>query len=226
MVKAVIFDMYETLITHYKCPLYFSEEMARDVSTDCTKFKRLWRSTDYERTVGLMTFDDAIKDILVECGCYTKENLEKIVRNRIKTKEECFRTMDEEIIPMMEALKQRGVKIGLISNCFSEEAKVIRESVLMKYFDACILSCEKGTRKPEEKIFDICLGELGVKAEECIYVGDGGSDELRAAKNKGMRAVQAVWYLKDGTFQPTSRMSEYEQSETPLEIINILDNKK
>lgn len=30
MMKAVIFDMYETLITHYHCPLYFSAEMAAD----------------------------------------------------------------------------------------------------------------------------------------------------------------------------------------------------
>lgn len=36
---------------------------------------------------------------------------------------------------MLSQLKSSGIRVGLISNCFSEEAEVIRESVLFPYFD-------------------------------------------------------------------------------------------
>ena len=53
-----------------------------------------------------------------------------------------------------EELKKQGFKIGLISNCYFEEAKVIRDSALFSYFDAVCLSCELGIRKPEEAIYE------------------------------------------------------------------------
>ena len=31
MIKAVIFDVFETLVTHYNCPLYFGEQIAEDI---------------------------------------------------------------------------------------------------------------------------------------------------------------------------------------------------
>ena len=78
MTKAVIFDMYETLITHYNCPLYFSTEMAADAGIPVEKFQPLWRSTEYERTVGKMSFEDIITRILEENNCYSEVVLKKI----------------------------------------------------------------------------------------------------------------------------------------------------
>ena len=42
MVKAVIFDMYETLITLHAAPLYFSAEMAADAGVPVEDFRRAW----------------------------------------------------------------------------------------------------------------------------------------------------------------------------------------
>ncbi len=44
-----------------------------------------------------------------------------------------------------------------------------------------------------------CGKGAAVEADECLYVGDGGNNELEAAEALGMKAVQAVWYLKEGT---------------------------
>ena len=66
------------------------------------------------------------------------------------------------------------VLVGLISNCFSEEAAVIRRSVLYPYFDAPLLSWEEGLQKPDETIFRRCVERLGTSPDECLYVGDGG----------------------------------------------------
>ncbi|MBP3577614.1 MAG: HAD family hydrolase, partial [Lachnospiraceae bacterium] len=78
--------------------------------------------------------------------------------------------------------------------------------------------------KPEEEIFRRCVEQLGVTYEECLYVGDGGSYELETAKKLGMKPLQAVWYLQQGSKQPPWRKPEFLQAESPLEIIKYLEN--
>ena len=222
MIRAVIFDMFETLITHYNSPLYFGTQMAEDAGIRVDKFQTLWRPTEQERTIGKLTLEEVLEMILRENHCYSDTLLKEIVEKRIAAKEECFRHLHSEIIPMLSTLKERGFLIGIISNCFSEEADVIRRSELFPCFDAVYLSYEQGIQKPDEEIYKRCMDGLSVKAEECIYIGDGGSEELETARKLGMNAVQAVWYLQEGTTQPSKRKHDFLQMETPLEVLNFI----
>ena len=222
MIKAVIFDMYETLITLYNSPNYFGPHMAADAGIPVEKFKEIWSPMEGDRSIGKISLEEIIELILRTNDCYSKELLEEIVEKRVWAKAECFKHLNPEIIPMLEALKRNNIKIGLISNCFSEEAKLIRESNLYPFFDAAMLSYEQGVKKPDEEIYRRCMEELGVTPEECLYVGDGGSLELETADKLGMKAVQAVWYLKEGTNQPVGRKEEFEQVERPLDIIKYI----
>lgn len=222
MKKAVIFDMYETLITLFRSPLYFGAQMAQDAGIAEEQFLPMWRATDDDRTIGKLTLEEVLTCILEENNCYSEDILNKIVEKRVEAKRVCFEHLHEEIIPMLVKLREKGIKIGLISNCYSEEAMAIRESILFPYFDAVYLSNEQGMKKPDKEIFNRCMNELAVSAEECVYVGDGGSYELETAESLGMKAVQAVWYLKQGTTQPTGRMDGFEHAETPLEVLKYL----
>ena len=212
MIRAVIFDMFETLITHYKCPLYFGAQMAADAGIPEKIFQTLWRPTESDRSIGKIRTEEVIEMILKENGCYTDELLEKIVQKRISTKEECFKHLHLEIIPMLTKLKEEGISIGLISNCFSEEAEVIRKSMLFPSFDKVCLSYEEGVQKPDEEIYRRCMAGLGVAPEECIYIGDGGSQELEAARDLGMNAMQAVWYMDN-------KKKDFFQLEKPLDVL-------
>ena len=222
MIKAVIFDMYETLVTHFSSPRYFGKQIAADMGIEEKKFREIWDPTDYARTIGKMTLEEVFEQILKASDKYNPELVIKLAKKRRETKIECFHHLHEEIVPMLEALKSRGYKIGLISNCYFEEADIIRESVLWKYFDVPYLSCEKGMAKPEEEIFRQCVTELNVAYEECLYVGDGGSHELETAGRLGMKPLQAVWYLKEGVNQPSGRKPEFLQAESPLEVLEFL----
>lgn len=223
MTRAVIFDMYETLITHFNTPLYFGAQMAQEAGIPIEKFLPLWRATDDDRTVGKITLEEVLSMILKENHCYSEELVNKMAEKRTATKVELFKHLHSEIIPMLQALKEKGILIGLISNCYFEEATVIRNSELFPYFDGVYLSCEQGVKKPDEEIFRRCMEELSVQPEECVYVGDGGSYELETAKGLGMKAVQAVWYLKEGSGQPTGRMQEFPQAESPIEVLKYLE---
>lgn len=219
MIKAVIFDMYETLITLYESPVYFGTQMARDAGIEEEKFQAVWRPAESGRSIGQYTLEGLLETILKDNNCYSAEKMNEIVSKRIKCKEEAFNHLHKEIIPMLTALKEKGVLIGLISNCFSEEAMVIKNSVLYPFFDVVCLSYDEGVKKPDPEIFRRCIDRLNVSADECLYVGDGGSDELEAAKAFGMNAMQAVWYLKENTLQPAKRKPDFEQLERPMDIV-------
>lgn len=181
MIKAVIFDMYETLITHFQSPLYFGTQIAVDAGIPENKFLEMWETTSKDRTIGKMTLEEALETILKKNNCFSDELLNQIVQKRIKTKAALFQHMHEEILPLLSDLKKKGILMGLISNCFSEEAEVIKKSILFPYFDAVCLSYEQGLQKPAAEIYKRCIHMLNVEAMECIYVGDGGDFELEAA---------------------------------------------
>ena len=196
--------------------------MAEDAGIPAEKFHALWQETEDDRSLGRVMFEEVVERILRENRCYSEKTWRNIVQKRIMTKRECFRHLHPEILPLFVTLKEKGLLIGLISNCFSEEAAVIRESVLFPYFDAVFLSCEQGVQKPDNEIFKRCMGKLAVEAGECVYVGDGGSRELETAKSLGMTAVQAAWYLQDGTMQPVGRKTDFPQMENPLEVLDYV----
>lgn len=221
MIRAVIFDMYETLITHYQSPLYFGSQIAADAGILEDRFQPFWQKSENDRTIGKLTLEEVLEIILRENQCFSERLLNEIVQKRIETKRDCFRHLHPEIVPMLSSLKDKGILIGLISNCFSEETVVIRSSELFTYFNAALLSYEQGIQKPDRGIFVRCMEKLSVHADECLYIGDGGSYELEAARELGMTVLQAVWYLqKDVT--PSKRNPGFRQLERPLDVLNYL----
>lgn len=217
MIRAVIFDMFETLITHFDSPLYMGHQIAAEAGIDEPVFREVWDTTDDARTLGQMTLEEVIETVLRRNGRYTEELYETIIRKRKASKAECFRHLHPEILPMLEGIREKGLKTGLITNCYFEERDVIRDSVLMPYFEAVCMSCELGMMKPEHGIFRRCMNELDVKPEECLYVGDGGSRELETARELGMHPVQAVWYFDKNP--RAVRKAEFEQAESPMVLM-------
>jgi len=222
MTKAVIFDMYETLITLWHDTPYNGKQIAEDIGISESVFRLIWDDTEDDRTLGLRTFEDVIEEILRANNCYSDELFDKIVRKRKASKTDAFDNLHPNVVPMLKELKLRGYKIGLITNCFSEEQEVIMLSELFQYFDVAIMSCEIGLKKPDRRIFELCVDKLEVDAHECLYCGDGGSDELAVAKEMGMKPIQALWYLKEGSGQPVGRLDEFEGCENPMDIITII----
>ncbi|MFC1978909.1 HAD family hydrolase [Chloroflexota bacterium] len=111
------------------------------------------------------------------------------VVNRISRFGQAMRGIPIEHVKVLEQLKARGKKFGLISNADVTEVAAWDESPISSIFDSTVFSCKVGYVKPEREIYEACLIELGVSAADCVYIGDGGSDELRGAKSLGMVTV-------------------------------------
>ena len=104
-------------------------------------------------------------------------------------------TLRPETIEVLQTLKKRNYKLGLLSNgdSFSQHNQ-IRKVGLEDLFDEVIVSGDLGIDKPDRKIFDIMTERLGVKNEECMMVGDVFSSDILGARNAG---ILPVWIVTD-----------------------------
>ena len=59
MIKACIFDMFETLVTLFTGRVYFSDDFAREMGIPYEEYKDAWHATEDDRTCGRITFEDA-----------------------------------------------------------------------------------------------------------------------------------------------------------------------
>ena len=219
MIKAVIFDMFETLVTLFNCPLYKGAQIAADMDLPEAEFRKIWDRSDDARTLGDTYFEAVIREIMEANDIFDPDLLDDIVRRRYDFSAEVFRHKHPDIIPMLRSLRDNGLKTALITNCYFEEKEAIINSDLNDKFDVICMSCVLKIKKPAPKIFEICSEKLGVTPAECLYVGDGGSHELEAARAAGMSPLQATWYLKEGFDQPCGPMANFDQAVTPMDVV-------
>jgi HAD superfamily hydrolase (TIGR01509 family) len=124
---------------------------------------------------------------------------------------------------LLESLRARGLKLGLVSNTASPEwllRPVLEEQGLLDRLDAIVLSSEVGKRKPHPAIFEGALGELGVQASEAIFVGDRLGADVHGASRVGMKTVQALWFRADEG--PEGVEPDY-QAFTQMDVLNVVD---
>jgi HAD superfamily hydrolase (TIGR01662 family) len=92
----------------------------------------------------------------------------------------------DDVLPVMERLRGRGLKLGLVSNGGREIADFVAHHALE--VDCAIASRAHGWIKPHESIFRAALELLQVEAEEAAMVGDSVEDDVEGATAVGMHA--------------------------------------
>jgi putative hydrolase of the HAD superfamily len=70
-------------------------------------------------------------------------------------------------------------------------------SPLAGLFNVEVFSCEVGMVKPEPEIYEHALTRIGLSAEDCLFVGDGGSNELEGARAVGLKTVFVSGVIAD-----------------------------
>jgi putative hydrolase of the HAD superfamily len=93
----------------------------------------------------------------------------------------------EDAPPVLDALRARGLKLGLLSNTERDLDEFVAHHRLS--VDAVLTSRSHGKTKPHETIFRRILELLDVRAEEALMVGDTLEDDVEGATAVGMRAV-------------------------------------
>ncbi len=107
----------------------------------------------------------------------------------------------EGIMELLSACKERGIKTAVVSN----KADFAVQRLAKSYFDGLLLAAvgeneEGGIRKkPAPDSLFAVMEQLGVTAEETVYVGDSEVD-IQTAQNAGVDCISVTWGFKDRAF--------------------------
>ena len=226
MIRAVVFDMFETLVTLFEGRTYFSENIAADLGIPPVDFRREWHATERDRSIGVYSMEEGTAITLKKLNAYSEDSVKLILRKRREALGDTFSAIPEESIGMLKKLREKGIITGLISNSFSDERDMIVASPLYPLFDVTMISYETGMYKPDLAVYQAMIKALDVKAEECLYIGDGGSRELYGARNAGMKAVQCTWF-HERAFEPhvsCPLLDEFPHVDRQSDVLKVLDN--
>jgi len=188
--KAVIFDLFHTLTAPESkwselpstCELLGLDRRLWDgLITTGSRWRLAGEERDPCRIVGRLAreLDPAITDEIIRRAAETR-----VLRMR-----HSLERIPPENVATVKRLRQAGFALGLVSNADAIEHAAWSYSPLAGCFDVEVFSCEAGCVKPEPAIFQKCLAALRQQPRDCLFVGDGGSDELLAARELGMKTA-------------------------------------
>ena len=203
MLEAIIFDLYETLVTHFDPHWKPRPSTAERLGIDQRAFAAAWRASQRGRFTGeYPDFPSVLRHIGEELGEKLDEAVvQQLQDERLATQERPLLHVEAEIIDVLRELQSAGVKVGLISNCEPGDVAAWDRSPLAAFIDDPVFSSRVGHVKPDREIYDLACHALDVDpgrvafVGDCGGVGDGGGNELSGAAEAGLHPYWASWFI-------------------------------
>ena len=91
---------------------------------------------------------------------------------------------------LLANLRSAGLRVGVLTNGTQEQQlDKVNAIGLLDSVDVVCTSERIGAQKPSSDAFDVFAKELGVSAEECLFVGDNAEQDVAGARAAGMHAL-------------------------------------
>jgi putative hydrolase of the HAD superfamily len=194
-IAAILFDLYETLVTERHAPSARASSLGKRLGLDDKAFRMAWKPQRLRVIRGEESFPSALLRIGLALGHSVDPDLAHVIADeRRREKAALFRRFDPAALEVLWQLRARGLKLGVISNCFREDVHAWPQCQAAEYFDTAVFSFEVGRAKPDPEIYLEAMHRLGVEAANTAFIGDGGDDELPGAERLGLRTAQATWF--------------------------------
>jgi putative hydrolase of the HAD superfamily len=216
--KAVAFDLWETLITNTP------ELSHRQKDLRVSRLADVLTANGYD----IDRVEHAHQESWARCQeLYWSDDRDVSCRRQVEHFVELLdldpSSLDEEVLAQLEhayaavaidvlpaviegaretlrEIKARGLRVGLISNTGRTPGYALREILerlgLAQSIDVMVFSNEHGVCKPQPSIFEELRRDLGVAYDEMLFVGDNIYVDVHGAQRCGMRGVH---------FQPQTR---------------------
>jgi HAD superfamily hydrolase (TIGR01662 family) len=168
-----------------------------------------------------ITSANFLRTLLAEAGypVLPDETIRQALKAKFAVTQEHW-LLEEDTISTLDALKQMGLRLGLVSNAGDahDVDTLVDQNRLRPYFEQVIVSANVGVRKPNPRIFKLALDYFKVAPEATAMVGDTLGADVLGARNAG---IASIWITRranrsdnrahEDTIQPDaviSRLSE------------------
>ena len=95
----------------------------------------------------------------------------------------------DDVHPALTTLRERGLKLGIISNWDERLRPLLDRLELTPWFQVIVVSAEVGFPKPAREIFAHAASLLGASPASILHVGDSAAEDIAGAESAGFQAV-------------------------------------
>ena len=230
--KAVLFDLFGTLILMDDLEAELDEWLGRfheclqphGLTMPREKFDKvcssnLWQDISTQIQDDFTIFERRVHAI---CSCVGLEVMSADIKRTVISLLEVwnkYAVLDPDCHPLLRELRQRHI-LGLISN-FDHPPyirRILQDLELQIYFSTAVVSGDYDFKKPDPRIFHLALGEIGLKPEDAIYIGDSEED-IVGARAAG---IKPVLIQRNTTGKPPPDIFKRDYPQTDVITINSL----
>jgi putative hydrolase of the HAD superfamily len=220
-IKAVLFDLYETLVTERGLDVPRAGKLGPAFAIPTERFRPVWKAQRKRIVRGELTFRDALFEIGAQLNVpIDPATVDRVCEERLRAKRKVMRRVDPELAAMTRALGERGMRLAVVSNCMEEDVAAWQESALAPHFSAVLFSHMIRIAKPDPAIYLEAIRRLGTRPAETLFVGDAAVDEIVGARNAGLHAACATWFLLADASHPG--LTGVPLVSTPNELLELL----
>ncbi len=132
-------------------------------------------------------------------------------------------TLNVEAREVLQRLRERSLKIGLICNTGRGPGHALRELMrregVLDYFDSTVFSDEIGYGKPDPRIFLTAAERLRLKPGNILHVGDNIDNDVRGAQSAGMKTLLFDYKVPAGFKEQPSLLALTRASDSNTTIV-------
>jgi putative hydrolase of the HAD superfamily len=193
--EACLVDAYDTIVTCDFTPL--RQDVPALAGIQVAAWEQEYALLSPPLNDGRMSKAEAFRRIMASCGVQAADDL---IAEMVRLDQELLLAnarLFGDVIPFLTRLRDRGIKIAIVSNCTENTRAMLVATGVDKLADELVLSCEVQSAKPSPGIFRHALGRLGVSPEAALFV----DDQARFCAGSvavGIRAAQIVRGELDG----------------------------
>lgn len=200
MIKAVIFDLDNTLYSYDTCNAKAEKKLfnliAKDLRISIEEAENLLKQA--KKNIKRRFKEDVaashnrllyMQNICEQKGVNPLKYSMKFYNCYWDTMLEEMRPFDY-VEPLFQEYKARGIRIAVLTDLTAHiQYRKLERLNLIDYIDCIVTSEEVGEEKPSSSVFTLVLDKLNLNADEVIMVGDSQSKDIDGAINCGMKAM-------------------------------------
>ena len=195
MIKAVIFDFDHTLYdrdaSYDRMAVPFADELAAYINKNLSieELTALMKKADHDGA-----YPHGWPDVYackVKAGIFSTIPDYEVYMKAIRTHQPRTITLWKDTVSTLEALKKRGIKLGMLTNggSASQRDKLSNTPEIIPYFDKILIGGDLPAQKPHKIAYHAICEALDVTPREAIYVGDHPTNDVEGSKLAGLTAV-------------------------------------